>query len=299
MRESQAQHLPHPAQAPLRFGVTALILGNLFLSFGPMFVRMADSGPVATAFWRVGLAVPLLFLIARKSDGPIRFPTKHLAGLLILSGVLFAADLAAWHIAIPLTKLANANLLGNSTSFLLPLWMFIVTRSWPSGRQAAALGLAVLGAVLMMGGSFELSADHLIGDLLCILAGAFYTAYLVLMGRARNSTGQWPTLAWSTLMSVPPLLIMAIALGETIVPTDWTPVLLLALCSQIAGQGLMIYAVGRVSPVLFGITLLVQPLVSATIGFFLYREALGPVDLIGAALIAVALLLVRQPEGKT
>jgi drug/metabolite transporter (DMT)-like permease len=295
MGQEQAQENLEATQAPLRFGLTALIFGNLFLSFGALFVRLSDTGPVASAFWRIAIATPILFLIALQVGDRARLPKGTTLWMLAFSGLLFALDLAAWHLGIPLTKLANTNLLGNSTSFLLPLWAFAVARKWPTRMQGAALGLAGLGAALLMGRSFEMSPQNLAGDLLCLLAGAFYTGYLIIMGRLREGMGQWPTLAWSTLMTAPPLLIMALLLGERIMPSDWTPLILLALGSQIFGQGLMIYAIGRVAPILFGITLLLQPLVSAMIGWFKYGEALALVDWIGALLIGLALILVRQP----
>ena len=296
MAIGQEQEYLSEEQAPLRFGLTALLLGNLFLSLGPWFVRMADTGPVATGFWRMALAVPALWIIARMSGDPVRPLARPLVGLFILSGLFFAADLAAWHVGVLQTKLANANLLGNSTSFLLPLWAFAASRSFPTRVQAAALGLAGLGTALLMGQSFELSQAHFTGDLLCVLAGVFYTAFLILMARARTAMGAWPVLAWSSAMTVPPLLILSLALGETIIPRDWTPLLLLTLFSQILGQGLMIYAIGRVPPLLFGLTLLLQPMVAAVIGWSLYGERLAAADWIGVVLIGLALVIVRQPE---
>ncbi len=288
-----------PALPPLRLGFLALLAGNIFLALGPIFVRMTDTGPVAAAFWRMVLAVPLLIMITRMTSSPMKMGTPRIVWLFALSGLYFAADLAAWHIGLLQTKMANANLLGNVTSFLLPLWLFVSTRTWPSRAQAAALSLAALGAGLLMGQSFELSARNFAGDVLCLLAGIFYTAYLVLMGRVRGSLGAWPVLAWSSIMTVLPLWGMAVLMGETIIPSDWTPLLLLALCSQVIGQGLMIYALGRVPPVLFGITLLIQPIISAALGWYLYREAMTMMDWTGAALIGLALITLRQPDPKT
>ena len=280
-------------EAPLRFGLIALLLGNFCLAVGPVFVRMADTGPVASAFWRIALAIIPLFLIARMVGEPARSIPRAMILLFAISGFLFAADLAAWHIGIFETKLANANLLGNSTSFLLPLYAFIAARVWPTRMQGTALVLATVGALLLMGRSYELSPQNLVGDLLCVLAGAFYTGYLILMARARETMGQWPVLAWSTLMSAFPLLVTAWLLGERVLPTNWTPLLALALFSQILGQGLMIYAIGRVAPILFGITLLIQPIISATYGWVVYGERLAGLDWLGAAMIALALILVR------
>ena len=298
MTRGQEQVLISTREAPLRFGLPALVLGNLCLAFGPLFVRMADTGPIASAFWRIAIATPFLFLIARTIGDPARRLGGAMLGLFMLSGLYFAADLAAWHLGILQTKLANSNLLGNSTSFLLPLYAFAVARQWPTRSQGFALTLAVSGVALLVGRSFELSPRNFAGDLLCLLAGAFYTAYLVLMGRARAGMGQWPVLAWSTLMSAPPLLLMALMMGERLIPQDWTPLIALALLSQIAGQGLMIYAVGRIAPLLFGLTLLIQPMISALIGWTVYHEKLGRADWAGAVLIGLALVIVSQPGRK-
>ncbi len=298
MQDHHVQKSIISAQSPLRFGLSALILGNLALSLGPWFVREAGTGPVASAFWRVAIAAPLLFILARRFAGPVVIPKAGLLLILIAGGAVFAADLAAWHIGIFYTKLANSNLLGNSTSFLLPLWAFATARTWPNPKQAGALGLAALGAILLMGRSFELSPHNLFGDLLSLLAGVFYTAYLILMTRARDDAGPWPTLAWVTLASALPLLLVARLLGETMIPSNWSPVLMLALLSQVIGQGLMIYAIGRVAPLLFGLVLLLQPIVAAVIGVFVYNEQLGALDYLGAVLIGLALIVVRQPEQK-
>jgi drug/metabolite transporter (DMT)-like permease len=81
-----------------------------------------------------------------------------------------------------------------------------------------------------------------------------------------------------------------------VVPGDWTPLLLLALGSQVIGQGLLVYSVGHLSPVVVGLGLLTQPAVTATIGWFAYGERLGAADLAGGLMIAVALVLIRLPE---
>ncbi len=293
-----------------RYGVAALLVGSALLALGAMFVRMADTGPIASAFWRMALALPLLVLMSALIRSPelvegrltqtalrqaqdYRF-SKPLILIIAASGVLFAADLAAWHLGIMHTKVANATLFGNSASFIFPIYGFVVARVWPAKRQVLALLMAAAGAGLLMGRSAELSPEHLVGDLLSLLAGAFYAAYFVAIARARETMAPLPLLAASTLASAVPLLILALALGEQIMPTNWAPLIAMALCSQVIGQSLMTYALGRVSPLVIGLTLLTQPIVAALTGWLMFSEMLGPLDLVGAALVALALVLVRQ-----
>jgi drug/metabolite transporter (DMT)-like permease len=272
----------------------ACLAGNVALAFGPWFVRATDVGPVAAAFWRIALALPFLialsFIVSRKPFAGAR----GLGPMLVLAGVAFAADLASWHVGIHKTTLANATLFGNSATLMFPIYGFFVARAWPNRSQGAALLLAAIGAGLLMGSSYQASAGYLIGDLLSLLAGTLYTVYFILMVRARDKMAPLPALALSSITSALPLLLAAYALGDKIWPDHWGVLVGLALASQVLGQGLMIYAIGHLSPLVVGIALLSQPIVAGAIGWIHYGEQPGAADFIGAALVAVALVLVRR-----
>jgi drug/metabolite transporter (DMT)-like permease len=286
-----------PARAG-RYAFAALIIANLVLALGPWMVRLADVGPVAAGFWRMALAAPLLLLFARWGSKDRIAPSTALVGLVALGGLFFAADLAAWHVGIKLTKLANASLFGNSSSFIFTLYGFLVLRALPKRLQLAALGLAGTGTALLLGSSYEASSRHFTGDLFALLAGLFYTFYLVAVDRARRTMAPMPVLAVATAAGAVPLLLFSLALGEQVVPGDWTPLILLSLGSQVVGQGLLVYSMGHLSPVVVGLGLLTQPAASALIGWLAYGERLGLADGAGALLICIALVLIRLPDGK-
>lgn len=287
-RKAAAQH----SGTALPF--TALIVGNMALAFGPWFVRAADVGPIAAGFWRLALGVPFLFAIVLAMEGN---PLRHAKGLgitLFLAGIAFAADLASWHVGILHTTLANATLFGNSATLMFPIWGFLIARAWPTRQQGFALALAAVGAILLLGRSYSLSPQNLLGDLLCLLAGALYTVYFILMARARETMTPLSALALCSAVGALPLLLFAMAMGEQVWPGNWGVLVGLALASQVFGQGLMIYALGHLSPLVVGIALLSQPIVAGTVGWIVYDERLGVPDFIGAILVAVALVLVRR-----
>lgn len=289
-----ASAAPLAPAAPPASAFIAAILANIALAFGPWFVRMADVGPVAAAFWRITLAAPLILGLALITGGRLRGVTPGVLGLVAAAGVAFAADLGSWHLGIVRTTLANATLFGNSATLIFPLYGFIAARALPSRGQGFALLLAAAGGALLMGRSYQADPRHLAGDLLSLLAGVLYAVYFIAMARARAVMAPLPALALSTLASIAPLLGLALLLGERILPGHWGALVGLALASQLFGQGLMIYALGRLSPLVIGIALLLQPAVAATLGWITYGERLAPVDLVGAALVAAALVLVRR-----
>lgn len=288
--------------SPLAF--LAMLGGNAALAFGPAFVREADVGPVAAAFWRLALALPLLLVFAAwqwrslsiKTGQPMPWPARSVWGLALLGGVFFAADLGSWHLGILQTKMANATLFGNAASLILAVTTLLLARRLPRGLESVALLLAFAGAVLLMSESSQQGQAQLIGDLLCLLAGVLYAGYVLTMQRARDSLPSWPTLALSSAAGIVPLLLFSMLLGERIMPGDWTPVLLLALTSQIIGQGLLIWSLPHFSALVVGLTLLTQPAIAALAGWLLYQERLSLVDLVGGVMVAVAIVLIRLPQ---
>ncbi|MGN6155237.1 MAG: DMT family transporter [Sphingomicrobium sp.] len=281
---------PHPLAFP------ALLFGNVALAFGPWLVRLADTGAVATGFWRLALALPFLWFLARATGQQPHWPKRALVIILLAAAIFYSLDLAAWNAGIRMTKLGNATLFGNSGSFVFAIYGLVLASRLPSARQAGALALAVFGAVLLMSSSYELSPKNLGGDLLTLVAGFLYGGYLIFVERARTSLKSLPLLLLVTLFSAPILLAISVGFGETIWPRDWTPLLIFALSSQVLGQGLLVYSIGVFPPLVVGLALLTQPAVSAAIGWLAYGETLSAADWVGAFAIAAALVLVRLPQ---
>jgi len=278
-----------------RWAFAALLAGNMVLALGAPLVRLADTGPVASGFWRMAIALPVLAWLAWRETGG-RMPSRAAMSVATTAGVFFALDLAAWHLGILGTKIANATLFGNCASLLLVLWGIFLARTLPRGWQAFSVLLAFAGSALLMGQSYELAPAYFVGDFLSLLAGVFYTFYVILMQRVRGELAAWTTLGLASTATLPILLSAAFALGEVIVPQNWTPLIALALSSQIIGQGLMIWALPRFSPLVVGLTLLVQPAIAAFAGWMIFGEQLTAIDLVGGSMVGAALVLIRLPN---
>ena len=278
-----------------RWAFAALLSGNMVLAVGAPLVRIADTGPVASGFWRMTIALPFLAWLAWRERGG-RMPSRAAIGVAMTAGIFFALDLAAWHLGILGTKIANATLFGNCASLLLVLWGIFLARTLPRGWQALAVLLAFAGSALLMGQSYELAPAYFVGDLLSLLAGVFYTFYVILMQRVRGELAAWTTLSLASAATLPILLGSALALGETIVPQNWSPLIALALSSQIMGQGLLIWALPRFSPLVVGLTLLVQPAIAAIAGWLIFGERLTAIDVVGGMMVGTSLVLIRLPN---
>ena len=281
-------------QPPSLLAFAALLAGNIAIAFGPLLVRFADSGPIATGFWRLALATPFLFFVGYRFGFRFSAVGKSTIWLATIAGLFFGVDIILWHIGIFQTKMANATLFANCASLILVVYGIFVARKMPSKWESAAVLFAFFGAALLMGQSLDLSPLHFQGDILSLGAGLTYTVYLVLMMRVRQNTESWGALGMASVVAAVVLLAASLSAGEQVIPTSWWPVVLLAFTSQFFGQGCLTYALPHFSPLVIGLALLLQPALSAAAGWLAFGETLTAMDFTGSALVMIALVLVRK-----
>lgn len=274
----------------------ALMGGNVALAVGPWFVRITDAGPVSAGFWRLTLALPLLFALAIGNGQKLTGYRPAVWAAIIGAGAFFALDVASWHIGIGMTRLGNATLFGNSGSLIVMAWGLYALHRKPRGNEWLAFALAIAGSAILLGRSLEIDRATVIGDLFCVVAGLLYAGYILLLQKPRASLGNWALVAWSSLAGAPVMLGIALALGEPLLPSQWWPLAALALLSQVIGQGLLIFALRHFSSLVFGLVLLTQPAVAVALGWFAFGETLVPLDLVGMALVAMGLVLARSAQ---
>lgn len=286
--------------SPLRSALllAALLGGNVALALGPWLVRLADTGPVSAAFWRLFLALPFLIVFARIAGQRLTGMPKRTLMLVAIGALAFASDLASWHIGIGMTRLGNATLFGNAGSIILLFWGFIIARMLPRGAEWLAIVCAMGGAAILLGRSLEISAETFVGDLFCITAGLLYAVYLLTLQGERARFGSWSLLVWVCIFGAPALLVLALALGEPVWPTNWTPVIVLFVTSQLIGQGLLVYSLGHFPPLIIGLALLTQPAIAAVIGWVAFEEVLMPLDVAGMVLLGSALVVAKMAQGR-
>ena len=243
-----------------------------------------------------GARASFLLLVGQVTGQPAHWPRKALIATVAIAAIFYSLDLAAWNAGIRMTKLGNATLFGNSGSFVFAVYGLILAHRAPSLKQSGALLLALSGAALLISRSYELSGKNFAGDLLTLIAGLFYGGYLIFVERGRTELKPLPLLILATTFSVPILFAISLLLGERIWPNDWTPLLIFALSSQVVGQSLLVYSIGTLPPLVVGLGLLTQPVISATVGWLVYGETLSATDIVGAIAIAAALVIVRLPD---
>src|SRR5512134_3697866 len=228
--------------------LAALLAGATCIALSPIFVRVSEAGPTATAFLRVAIAVPVLWMLYFRSGKT----TRRYAGkwpLLLAAGFAFAGDLAFWHSSIQLTSVANSTLLANLASIFVTLaaWIFLGQR--PSALFLAGLAAALAGVALLVHASLEFSRTGILGDALGVVTAIFYAGYILAVKglRDRGETALHLMAVTSTITAIL-LLPVALATEGGLLPGSlygWGILLGLALVSHAAGQGLIAYALAH------------------------------------------------------
>lgn len=292
-----------------RVAFLCLLAGGCAIAFAPIFVRLADTGPVASAFWRCALAAPLLWLWVGKqgSDSNIQRHESRKAEYwsltppIIAAGLFFAADLGVWHWSIIYTSVANSTLLAN----LAPI--FVTLAGWLFWRQAVTrtfligMCVAIAGMFILVGPNFSAGGTRLLGDALGALTGAFYAGYMLAIKFARDAKASTARLmAWSTTITAIALAPVAVLSPQPFLPPaadGWWVLVGLALVTQILGQGLIAYAFAHLPASLSSVSLLIQPVMAALFAWVLFGEAIGAAQFVGGAIVLAGIWLARKGSG--
>jgi drug/metabolite transporter (DMT)-like permease len=278
-----------------------LLIGAIAIGFAPIFVRLSVIGPIATGFWRVAIAFPILIMLStgQGSTHPEQTEIPRLSDYLwtLFAGVLFGGDLATWHLSIHYTTIANSTLLANFSPILIALWGWLVLHKRPQKKLIIGLLLAIVGVAILINPSLHMDRKTLLGDSLAFITAFFYAGYLLVLNRARKKFTAFASMAISTFSSMLTLFIVTWASGETFLPHTeiaWIILIALALFSHILGQGLIAYALPYL-PVTFASTaLLVQPMVAAIAGWICFSEYLSWIQMLGILVALTGIFLAKQ-----
>ncbi|MEU8922795.1 DMT family transporter [Kitasatospora sp. NPDC048545] len=269
--------------------LVAVVWGSSFLAVQ----RVAEPGTVvAMLVLRFGLVLPLLGVVAWRALRRLS-PAEWLGGAalgLVLSGIFLLETYGAVH-----TSATNAGLIISLAMVLTPLGESALGRTAPPRAFLAAAGLAVLGVALLTGDG-GLRAPSL-GDLLVLGAALVRSAYVLAVARTRalRDTDMlavtWVQLAVATGV----FAVVALSVGpapwtvaRSYGPGQWAWLLHLSLFCTLFAFFVQMWAVRATSPSRVSLLLGTEPLWAAVFGITLAGNRMGPLALLGAALVLVA-----------
>jgi drug/metabolite transporter (DMT)-like permease len=276
-----------------------LLAGGIATGFAGILMRLTDVNPLASAFWRMALAAPVLWIWAlsmQKQDKALGQSTTF-SPRIGLASLCFAGDMGIWHLALHYTTVSNATLLNNFTPLFIAIWLWLVHKTRFSTLFLIGMGGALLGAVLLIGPNAVQGSNRLLGDGLGLLSGVFYAGYQLLVKDARDSYSTIRLMAWISTMTALIILPFALWMNGAFWPanaTGWVVLLALAVVAQICGQTVIAYASAHLSVALSSLSLLVQPLVATVAALLVFAEQLNNIQVLGGFLLLAGIYLAKR-----
>ncbi len=284
-----------------RFGLPALALGILVISFSPLLVQVSEVGPSATAVYRALFALPALtgwmLLEGRKEPVPRRKLTLGDWGLLAFTGLFFTGDLVAWHSSIRLSGVANATFLAHLSTPIIAIGAWLIFRERLTWGFMVGLVLAMIGIALIMGATSLESSGSLLGDGLGLLTAFFYGGYLLTIKHLRERLPSGLIMAASTAFSFIALLVVALIMDDGLFPVTllgWGTLVAIGLIIHAGGQGLITVAFRHLSASFASVALLGTPVLAAFFGWLILGETLTVLQGLGCAAVLAGIALSQR-----
>ena len=276
-----------------------LLAGGCAIGFAPIFVRLSDIGPVASAFWRTALAAPILWAMWKLGPQPSRKAEGEASwGALALAGIFFALDLGVWHWSIIWTSVANSTLLANLAPIFVTLAGWLLWKRKVTPLFLAGMVVAIAGMFVLVGPNFTVGGTRLVGDALAAFTAIFYAGYFLSIKIARDAGASTArVMAWSTTITAIALLPVALLSPQPMIPSSahgWLVLAALAIVTQILGQGLIAYAFAHLPASLSSVSLLIQPVVATLAAWAIFGEPVGAVQVVGGAIVLAGIWLSKK-----
>ncbi|OZC02658.1 DMT family transporter [Rubricoccus marinus] len=195
------------------------------------------------------------------------------------------------------TTASSAALLVAVLPPLLAIAALVVDREIPSRTTWVAIGLSVVGVLLLVGRSGP--GRTLLGDALCLSSMVGAVAWTLLSRRLARRIGALAATALQFTVGVPLLVGLGLWRGGAAVPVSpeaWGAVLVLGTACTALTFWLFNWGVLRVQAARAGVLSNIEPAVGALLGVTLLGETLGPLASLGGALLIAAAVLASRAD---
>lgn len=274
----------------------ALIIGAVAMGISPIFVRLADIGPFTSAFWRVALALPVLWLWIRLTSAGMRPQAPRFRRAVILAGLAFAGDLFFWHLSIFNTSVANATFFATTAPIFVVIFGFVLFGQRVGGHVLAGLGLCIAGGAALAGQSLGISGSRLLGDVFGICTAVFFGLYFLAVTAARGEGAAARVTFELSLVTAAVLLVVALSLEQQFwprTPRSWAALCGMAWISHAGGQGLLSVALGRLPAVFSSLVIFLEAVAAALLGWLILDESVSALQGIGGLVILAGIWVAR------
>ncbi len=280
-----------------RIAALQVSAGALLISFSPVFVKVADVGPAAIAFYRILFGGLVLLAVAFLTGRIVQVDRKKFL-LALFCGLILAVDLSVWHTSIKLIGPGLATILGNHQVFVLAGFGILFLGERLTIRLAAAILLAVAGLFLIFGLEWgEFDAAFRLGTFFGGLTALLYGAFLLLLRYVQTGPRAPDSFLTVGTLSIVGAAVLGVYIwmgSESFAVADargWAVLAAYALVSHVFGWVLISRGLPGLQASRAGLLLLLQPALAFIWDVVFFGRPTAAIEVLGAVIALVAIYL--------
>jgi drug/metabolite transporter (DMT)-like permease len=234
--------------------------------------------------------------------------TRHLRAIsrrdlgiaLALGALGYSAQAGAYFAALERLDASLLSLLLYTFPAMVTVAAIVLGRERANRRRAAALVIASAGLTLVLAGAGAGALDPL-GTFLGISAAVIYTAYILTSASIAGRVGPIVLSALVCTGAAITLTVAGVAGGDlhlgSVSTAGFGWFASIAVVSTVAAVSLFFAGLKRVGPTTASILSTAEPVTTVVLAFLVFGESLGPVQLVGGALVLAAVFVLSAPAG--
>ena len=276
-----------------------LFVGVIGTSMSSIFIRWANAPGPMVGFYRMLIAIGIFAIpVSVQFKHQATISNRHLV-LAAIGGVFFGISTMYWNISVLNTSAANATLIANTSVIWVSLGALYFFKETLKRYFWVGILIALVGMAIIFGKDFITHPTLGLGDFYALIAGLFYTVFFLIAKRAREQTTAF--IGWwiSSLSSTITLLVICVVMQTPLTGYSlqtYISIGLLALVTQVIGMLSTNYAMGHLPVSIISPTLLMQPVIAATLAIPLLGQSLELIQIAGGVLVLTGIVIVNRSK---
>jgi len=277
-----------------------LFVGVVAVSFGSIFVRLAEAPPLIVAAYRLGLASLVIGPVALiRSGQELRALSRRDLLYLVIAGVFLALHFGLWIASLAYTTVASSVILVSMSPLFVGLFSHLLGTDRVTRWMLRGILLSVVGSVAIGCGDFALGGGALWGDLLALGGAVMVTGYLLAGRRLRQGLPLLPYISLTYSVAAAVTVVFCLLTGQRFTgysSTTYLMFILLALVPQVIGHSAFNWALGYFSAPLVSVTVLGEPVGATILAYLILSEIPTLLKILGGAMIFSGIYLASRQE---
>ena len=298
-----------------RWGSTDLFMLITVLIWGVNFtlvkVALGYMAPLAYNAVRFSLATLVTMgVLAWQSRATgdrslLRVPGRDIVPIILLGITGHTVYQAIFANGVARSTPANASLLLATSPIWVAILGYMLGIERISRTMFAGILLSFSGIILLVtsGGAVDLGSSLLLGNILLLGCAVLWSVYTTASKPLLGRHSPLKLTAWSMLAGTIPLVLIGIPDLQrqdwtAVPPLAWGALLYSAVLAVTVGYTLWYSSVQRVGNVRTAIFSNLTPIVATAVAWLMLGDALTPLQLLGAAIVLIGLIVTRRGRAK-